>query len=170
VSSSLDADQLIEMLGLEPLPREGGYFRQTFHSGEVLPVEVLPDGYRRPRSLVTAIFYLLTPDTFSALHALPTDEIYHFYLGDTVEMLLLHPEGRSEWIHLGQDLAGGERIQWVVPREVWQGSRLVSGGRWALLGTTMAPGWDEEDYRPGDREELVRRYPERAPAILELTR
>ena len=129
-------DELIRMLELEPLPGEGGYFRQTW---------VAPD-----RIAGTAIYYLVTDDPhgFSAMHRLPTDEVYHFYLGDPVEQLLLHADGTSEVVVLGQDLSAGQRVQHVAPRDVWQGTRLVAGGRWALLGTTMAPGFDAGPTRP----------------------
>lgn len=168
----LTAEQLIAHLKLEPLPVEGGYFRQTYRSEETIPRGALPMRYPTDRTMGTAIYYLLTadPDSFSALHRLPTDEIYHFYLGDPVEMLLLHPEGRGEQIVLGPDVFGGQRVQFVAPRGVWQGSRLIPGGRFALLGTTMAPGFDESDYTGGECEELVRSYPEQAELIRQLTR
>ena len=164
----MTADDLIRILDLAPLPIEGGFFRQTWVSVDetVHPL----DGRHKPAG--TAIFYLLTdaPDSFSALHRLPTDEVYHFYLGDPVEQLLLHPGGRVETVVLGSDVAGGQRPQWVAPRGVWQGSRLVAGGRLALLGTTMAPGFVPGDYEGGRRNELCAAYPEAADRIRALTR
>lgn len=168
----LTAEQLIQHLGLTPLPVEGGYFTQTYCADETIPRQALPARYRGDKPFGTAIYYVLTaePDSFSALHTLPTEEIFHFYLGDPVEMLLLYPDGRSERVVLGQDILRGERVQFVVPRGVWQGSRLIPGGRWALLGTTMAPGFDETDYTGGDRDTLLRRYPDQAELIRQLTR
>ena len=168
----LTAQQLIEHLGLKPLPVEGGYFRQTYRSDETFAAGALPARYRSAKTFSTAIYYLLTaePESFSAMHTLPTEEIFHFYLGDAVEMLLLYPDGGSERVVLGQDLLAGQRVQFVVPRGVWQGSRVVSGGRFALLGTTLAPGFDDTDYVGGDREELIRRYPAHATLIRQLTR
>jgi predicted cupin superfamily sugar epimerase len=153
--SSLTAARVVELLGLAPLPVEGGLYRETWRS---------PAG--------SAIYYLLTaePGSFSALHRLPTDEVYHFYLGDPVEMLMLHPEGRSENVVLGHSIESGARVQHVVPRGVWQGSRVRRGGRFALLGTTMAPGFAPSDYEPGVREALAAAYPTCAAAIAELTR
>ena len=168
----LTADQIIELLGLEPLPEEGGLFRQTYRSGEQIPAAALPSRYGGPRRFATAIYYLLTdaPDSFSALHRLKTYEVYHFYLGDPVEMLLLHPDGGSERPILGQDLAAGQQVQLVVPAGSWQGSRLMPGGRCALMGTTMAPGYEQDDFELGERERLLSGYPEQAELIRGLTR
>jgi len=170
--SDLSARLLIETLGLQPLPEEGGYFRQTFVADESVAGAALPARYGRTKPLSTAIYYLLTSeeDSFSALHRLPTEEVYHFYLGDPVEMLVLPPDGSSERIVLGPDLPGGQRVQHVVPRHVWQGSRLVPGGRFALLGTTMAPGFDRQDFELGERQALLARYPRAADLIRALTR
>jgi len=168
----LTADQIIELLKLQPLPVEGGHFRQTYRSDLTLPGNALPARYGRQKPLCTAIYYLLTtdPDSFSAVHRLPTDEIYHFYLGDPVEMLLLYPDGESALIRLGPDLREGQHVQFVVPAGVWQGSRLVPGGSFALMGTTMAPGYDDDDYLGGEPTELIRRYPDRTQLIRSLTR
>lgn len=168
----LTAAQLIRHFDLKPLPVEGGYFRQTYRAPETIAVQALPARYRSDKAFGSAIYYLLTsdPESFSALHTLPTEEIFHFYLGDPVEMLLLYPDGRSERVSLGQDILNGQQVQFVVPRGVWQGSRLIPGGRFALLGTTMAPGFESSDYIGGDRDELIRRYPDRAQLIRELTR
>ena len=168
----LTAERLIELLGLVPLPVEGGHFRETYVSDESIAAGALPARYGRPKTFGTAIYYLLTsdPDSFSALHRLPTEEVFHFYLGDPVEMLMLHPEGRAELVLLGHGLEAGQHVQHVVPRGVWQGTRLLDGGRFALMGTTMAPGFDRQDFERGDREELIRRYPAEADRIMRLTR
>ena len=168
----ITAQALIKELGLAPLPVEGGHFRQTYNADEAA-TRAAPGGETalpKPRS--TAILYLLSadPDSFSALHRLPTDEIYHFYLGDPVELLLLREGGGSEVITLGHDILNGQHVQFPVPAGDWQGSRLAPGGEFALLGTTMAPGFIEEDYVPGDRASLLEQYPDRAGLIKQLTR
>jgi len=152
----LNADEIIRRLALKPLPREGGYFRETHRSAS------------SPTS--TAIYYLLTVDTFSAMHRLPGDEVYHFYQGDPVELLRLDPDGTGEIVRLGSDLTAGQRPQCVVPGGCWQGSRVTPGGTFALMGTTMAPGFDPADYRHGDRDDLTARYPTFAGMIDALTR
>src|SRR5262249_26449216 len=146
----LAVEDIIASLGLKPLPREGGYYRETYRSGNSIA----------NRSLATAIYNLLTPDTSSALHKLPSDEIFHFYCGDPVSMLQLHPDGTGRIVTIGPNIGENQQPQVVVPAGVWQGSWLVNGGRYALLGTTMAPGFDFADYEPGDRAELLRRFPE----------
>lgn len=155
---ALTAAQVIAALDLKPLPREGGYYRETYRSADLLPASLLPR-FGREKSAGTAIYYLLTPETFSALHRLPTDEVFHFYLGDPVEMLQLLPEGQGRVVTLGSDLLGGQCPQVIVPRGVWQGSCLKPGGTFALLGTTMAPGFDFSDYEAGQRAELTAMYP-----------
>lgn len=155
-----------------PLPDEGGHYRETWRAEETAPADALPARYRDGRAFGTAILYLLTsdPDSFSALHRLSTDEVYHFYLGDPVEMLMLHPDGRSETVTLGPDVLGTEKVQFVVPRGVWQGSRVKPGGEWALLGTTMAPGFEFADYEVGERESLIEACPAATEPIRSLTR
>jgi uncharacterized protein len=163
----ITAEQLIAALELKPLPVEGGYYRETYRSNLELPAGCLGGTYRGARWLGTAIYYLLTPDAFSALHRLPGAEVFHFYLGDPVEMLQLD-NGSGRIITLGQDVLAGQMVQTVVPGGVWQGSRLRPGGRFALLGTTMAPGFDFADYEAGVRSDLTVQYPAFADRIARL--
>src|SRR5258706_9558871 len=114
-ASRSGADELIARLGLEPLPREGGFFRQTHLDETRVTVRRASDGDPVERALSTCIYYLLTPGARSALHRLPWIEIFHFYLGDPVEMLQLLPDGTSARITLGHDLSAGHRVQVVVP-------------------------------------------------------
>jgi predicted cupin superfamily sugar epimerase len=166
----LTADELIAALKLQSLPREGGYFRETYRSPDRLSAAALPDHHRSDKALSTAIYYLLTPQTFSALHRLPTDEVFHFYLGSPVQMLQLWPDGRGRVLILGPDVQTGQSPQTLVPRGTWQGSCLMPGGSYALLGTTMAPGFDFDDYEAANAEELIEAYPGHAELIRLLTR
>src|SRR5580658_8575627 len=163
------AKQIRELLQMRPHPIEGGYFAETYRGAPVVPRSLLP-GYPNDRAISTAIYYLLTPDTFSAMHRVRGDEMFHFYLGDPVEMLQLKADGSGEAIVLGQDIALGMRLQHNVPGGVWQGSRLRSGGKYALLGTTNSPGFDYDDYKTGDRRQLSAEYPEFSGRIASLTR
>jgi predicted cupin superfamily sugar epimerase len=161
------AQELIRLLRLEPLPREGGWYRETYRSPLQLPAAALAPRHQAPRSAGTAIYYLLTPDCFSALHRLPGDEVYHFYLGDPVEILQLglEPADGGRILTLGPDVRAGQHVQAVVPGGVWQGSMLRAGGAFALLGTTMAPGFDFADYEAADRAALIAAYPAFAERI-----
>src|ERR1700677_1507844 len=154
----LTAEEIRALLQMRPHPIEGGYFAETHRGAPVLPQSLLP-GYPGDRAISTAIYYLLTPDTFSAMHRLPGDEMFHFYLGDPVEMLELKADGTGGAILLGQNIVAGMRLQHNGPGGVWQGSRLCPGGKFALLGTTMAPGFDYRDYETGRRKELGAQYP-----------
>ncbi len=160
----MTAEEIKSLLHLEPHPIEGGSFRRTYTS----PGNVdLPRG-ERPQG--TAIYYLLEPGTFSEMHVLDSDEIFHFYLGDPVEMLQLHPSGGSAVFTLGQDLEAGQHVQLVVPAGVWQGTRLIGDGQVALLGCTVTPGFDFADYRSGTYAELSEKWPAQADRIRALTR
>lgn len=166
----LTADHIKDLLGLAPLPVEGGYYTETYRAGPLAP-NTPPDPHRRPRAIATAIYYLLTPDTFSALHRLPSDEIFHFYLGDPVEQLQLMPDGSGLISIIGPDLLAGMRPQVIVPAGVWQGARLAPAGfhGFALLGTTMTPGFDFADLESGLRDDLTTTYPAFHELIAALT-
>jgi predicted cupin superfamily sugar epimerase len=160
----MTADEIKALLNLQPHPIEGGFFRRTYTSAGIVE---LPRG-ARPTG--TAIYYLLEAGTFSEMHVLDSDEVFHFYLGDPVEMLQLYEDGRSALFILGQDLPAGQHVQLVVPAGVWQGTRLVGEGKVALLGCTVTPGFDYADYRNASYEELAARWPAEAERIRKLTR
>ncbi len=165
----MNAQVLIESLGLEPLPGEGGFYRETYRSSERMVVAALPERYKADKEFGTAMYYLLTAETTSALHRLPTDEVFHFYLGDPVVMLQLYPDGTGKTITLGPDILSGQIVQCVVPKFVWQGAALVAGGRFALMGTTMAPAFDFADFELGNRAKLLAQYEVHSELINRLT-
>ncbi|MDQ0614068.1 putative cupin superfamily sugar epimerase [Microbacterium sp. W4I4] len=146
----LRADDVIEMLGLERLPVEGGMFRSTFEN-----------------AYSGAIYYLTSGDDVSALHALDSAEIWHWYGGAALQMLVLHPDGTVEQPVLGMDLRSGQRPQFVAPAGCWQG--VSSLGDWTLVGTTLAPQYTPEGFHIGCRVPLQTAYPEVAGRIEYLT-
>ena len=148
----MTAQWLIDKLELAPLPGEGGFYRETYRSEECMQRGTAH------KNASTAIYFLLTAETKSALHRLPTDEVFHFYLGDTVEMVQIDKTGKLKRVRLGSSLVNDEKVQVLVPAGVWQGSALVPGGKWALMGTTMAPGFDFSDLELAT-EELAAQYP-----------
>ena len=165
----MTADDIKTILHLIPHP-EGGSYLQTYKATERISPDALGNHYDDARVAATAIYYLLEPGTFSEMHRLRSDEIFHFYLGDPVEMLQLWPNGNSRLVQLGPDLSAGQNPQVIVPKNVWQGSRLVAGGRFALLGCTVAPGFEFADYESGSRESLFVQYPAHRDLIAALPR
>jgi uncharacterized protein len=166
----LNAEKLKSLLNLVPLSIEGGCFFETYRSSEMIPQVCLPVRYSGSRTFGTCIYYLLEPNTFSEIHRVASDEIFHFYLGDPVEMLQLWPDGSAKKVLIGSDIESGMVPQLVVPHGVWQGARLVAGGEFALLGCTVSPGFDYEDYESGSRQLLCEAYPEHRDMICALTR
>jgi len=154
---SSTAAQLIEQLRLEPLPGEGGYFRQTS---------------RRPTA--SAIFFLLTPGDFSALHRIAQDEVWHFYAGDRVEHVQFAADGSVQVARMGPDVLAGDQPQVIVPAGIWQGARLAPamtpGAGYALLGCTVSPPWDERGFELGARAALLAGFPAHAGWVHALTR
>jgi len=161
----MTADDVKKVLGLQPHPREGGWYVRTWESAEYVS---LPR-YTGKRRTSTAIYYLLEPGTFSEMHVLQSDEIFHHYLGGAVEMLQLFEDGSSTVTVIGKDIAAGEVPQHVVPRGVWQGSRLLKSEGWALLGCTVSPGFEFQDYANASAAELIARWPAEAERIRRLT-
>jgi predicted cupin superfamily sugar epimerase len=156
----LTPDDLVAHYDLEPIPREGGLFRRTWAG------PARPDG--RPEG--TAIVALLKAPDYSALHRLPSDEVWHFYLGDPLELLLLAPDGTTRTAVLGPDVRHGQHLQFTVTGSTWMGARVVAGGAWTFFGCTMAPGFTYEGYEHGEAGELTARYPSEAARIAGLCR
>jgi len=166
----ITAEEIKRLLHLKSHPEEGGYFIETYRSDEPIPEIALPGRYRGTRCYGTAIYYLLTPETFSAIHRLRSDEIFHFYLGDPAEILQLWPDGSGKILILGSDILKGMQPQVIVPRHIWQGARLLLGGTFALLGTTVSPGFEFKDYESGKQKELISSYPGFRDLIVALTK
>lgn len=163
------AAQVAAELKLQPHP-EGGYFKEVYRSDEELASESLPARYNEAKRFSTSIYYLITADTFSAMHRLKSDETLHYYSGDTALVFMIHPDGRAEEILMGNNILHAERPQIVVPRQVWFGIKVVETGEYTLTGTTVAPGFEFSDFEMGKRESLIRQYPEHAEKIRLFTR
>ncbi len=163
----MDVEEIKQILGLEPLVWEGGFYRETYRSTVTVP---RPQVGSEARSLSTAIYYLLTPNSCSVMHRITSDEIFHFYAGDAVEFLTLGEKEDTGLSTLGTNLRQKEMPQKIVRAGVWQGSRLMPGGRYCLMGTTVSPGFDWHDFELGDRETLMAQYPTWSDHIGALTR
>ncbi|TWT48486.1 cupin domain-containing protein [Botrimarina hoheduenensis] len=164
-TSEPTAAEVIRLLDLEPLPEEGGFYRETFRSRRKLVPGCFGPEYEGERDALTVIYFLVTPESPSAWHVLPSDEVFLWHAGAPVAMLLLPNGGPAQELRLGADLLSGERPQAVVPGDVWQGCRLADRNAapgWALLSCLVAPGFDFRDFHVATPEEvagLAERFP-----------
>jgi predicted cupin superfamily sugar epimerase len=162
------AEEWIASLGLAPHP-EGGFYRETYRARETVDAAHLPDRFGGARAHSTAIHFLLPAGQISALHRIKSDEIWHFYAGAALTLTLVHPDGRLDERRLGPDPDRGERFQVVVPAGAWYGAAVDAGGAYALVGGTVAPGFDFADFELAERAALLARFPQHRSAILRLT-
>lgn len=165
----LTAEKIIDFFDMKPLPDEGGFYTETYRAAEKIPISCLPERYTSDRTFCTVILYLITPQSFSKLHMVKSDEVFHFHLGDPIEMLRLYPDGSGDTITLGSDFIADEKLQVAIPQGTWQGCRLKEGGSFALTGCSVAPGFEFADYQNCDRNSLLEKYPQHADMIIKLS-
>lgn len=163
------AATLISALGLVRHP-EGGWYRETYRSGGEIPGSALPDCFDGPRSLCTAICFLLERGDCSALHRIKSDELWFFHGGATLTIHMLAADGSHSAVRLGSDLAAGEVFQAMVPAGTWFGAEVGGAGTYALVSCTVAPGFAFADFEMGERSRLLQQYPEHEAVITRLTR
>ena len=163
------AKELIDFLKLSPHP-EGGFYRETYRSELQIAEQELPDTFIGERSCSTCIYFLLTGEAFSSFHRIRQDEIWHFYLGDPVLIHMLSPEGTYSMVTISRDIRNGHFLQFVVPAGYWFAAELMRAEGFALLGCTVAPGFDFRDFELGSRENLITRFPDAQEIITRLTR
>ncbi len=167
----LTAGDVIRHFDLRPLPVEGGFYRVTYTGDLQLPASVLPPSICSARPAKSVIYYLLTADTKSRLHRLEIDEMWHFYLGDQVDLFVFVPEDGYTKIELGHDVLDGQSVQTVISARSWFGARLRSGGSWALMACSLAPAYSDEDFSLPDDEDfasLLARFPDQEQILHEL--
>jgi hypothetical protein len=166
-----NTEQIIQHFNLKPLPEEGGYYRELYRSEEIIDKSALPERYDSSRCFGTSILFLLKKGVFSALHRLKSDEVYHFHSGDPVKILLLSPNGDSRVAILGNDITKNHQPQLVIPKGTWQGCCLKNeDSEFALMGCTVSPGFEFEDFEVAERKMLIARYPQQKELITKLTR
>jgi len=159
----------IELLGLRPHP-EGGFYREVYRSGETISPAGLPPRFPGPRSLATSIYYLLAADEISAVHRLRSDEIWNFYEGSPLVLVILRDPSEAEEIRLGRGAARGEVLQAVVPAGCWFGAYVLEPNSFSLVGCSLAPGFEFADFELGRRQELLSLFPRHRELIEKLTR
>jgi len=153
--------RLVKKLALEKHP-EGGYFKQTYRSDTIVNVE----GYDGPRSIATAIYYMLAGDQFSAFHRIRSDEIWHYYAGGSITLYAIDKDGKLSKVKIGR----GGVPQAVIKANTWFAAALDSKKSYCLLGCTVSPGFDYRDWELGRRDELVRMYPQHRKVIERYTK
>jgi predicted cupin superfamily sugar epimerase len=164
-----NAQYWIDRLGLSPHP-EGGYYRATYKSDLTIARSALPSSFHGDRSASTAIYFLLAGKDFSAFHRLPSDEVWHFYTGSALIVYVIDAEGNRSELHLGNRPDAGEAYQAAVKAGCWFASRLKDAAGFALVGCTVAPGFDFADFELATRSRLIDAYPKHQTLIQELTR
>jgi len=147
---NISASEIINVLNLEP-HQEGGYYRETYRSGEIIPTI--------QRNYSTAIYYLLGKGDKSHLHRIKQDEVWHFYIGGRLRLCMISPEGEYKEIILGQNILDGEYLQYVVPAGWWFGAALAENVEWTLVSCTVAPGFDIADFEMANKENLIAEFP-----------
>lgn len=161
----MPAQDYINHLQLLPHP-EGGYYKETYRSS-------LTNRYNEfdgERNVATCIYFLLDKNNFSAFHKIKSDEMWHFYAGDTLEVIEINPSGELRITEIGQDIKTGQTFQYVVKANHWFGSRVKSGGEFSLVGCTVAPGFDFKDFEMAERNSLIKSFPQHREIIKSLTR
>jgi predicted cupin superfamily sugar epimerase len=159
-------DQLIKTFSLLPHP-EGGYYKETYRSAEV--IETPSTQFPHQRNYSTAIYFLIEKNNFSALHRIKSDEIWHFYDGDALEVIEIDLKGNLIRTQVGRDIQNGQTFQYTVKAGHWFGSRVLKGGKFSFVGCTVSPGFDFRDFEMAGREELCKQFPQHKTVIGELT-
>ena len=167
--SGLEIDLIIEQYRMRAHP-EGGFFARTYQSSGLIPKAALPVEFTGERYFSTAIVYLLKENDFSALHRLKQDEIWHFYLGGALRLVMISPNGKFSEAKLGRNMGDGDVVQVVVPAGCWVGAKPVEGAAYSFVGCTVAPGFDFADFELARRSEILSQFPDLETIILEFTR
>jgi len=164
----VNADTLIQQLNLSPHP-EGGYFRETYRSDEKIAAAHLPNRYNGDRAISTAICFLLKGNEYSAFHRLKSDEVWHFYLGSSLTIYCIDPDGTRTDIILGDDIKNGEMPQAVIEKGYWFAAAVNDTSSYTLVGCTVAPGFDFSDFEMGEWKELIENFPQHKVIIERFT-
>ena len=165
----LRKEELIDKLQLEKHP-EGGYFKETYRSEILLPDSALPSEFTSGRNASTCIYFMLTSDEFSAFHKVNQDEAWHFYLGETITLHMISPEGEYSQVSIGNDFGQNETPQFVVPAQHWFAAEIKTEDSFALVGCTVAPGFDFDDFELAEQQELQQIFLQHKEIIQRLTR
>ncbi len=163
-----EAAYLIKKLNLEKHP-EGGWFKEVYRSGEMISAECLSGSFKGARNISTSIYYLLEGDDFSAFHRIKSDEIWHYYAGNSAIEILTIEKGLIKTQLLGNQTDEKQNFQIAVPKNTWFAARLVKMDGFALTGCTVSPGFHFDDFELAGKE-LLEEYPQLKNKIAGLIR
>ena len=169
MSSENNTAYWVRHLKLQPHP-EGGFYKETFRSAELISKDALPERFTGSRCFYTAIYFLLEQGNFSAFHRIQSDECWHFYAGDPLQIHIIHTDGNYTSILLGNQPDKGEQFQAMVPAGAWFASETAQGGSYSLVGCTVSPGFDFTDFELADADTLSAMYPDKEVLIRRLCR
>ena len=158
MTDELTADEIRSLLKLEP-NATCGFVRVTFVSKQSIAAGALPAPFAAERPLGSALYFMVTPDAPVRLHRIRNDQLYHYYLGDPLEVFLLHADGSTERVIVGPDLRGGQRVQLLIPGNTFHTARLIGRRHWFLGASTEWPGVVPADVEIGNLDELAGKYP-----------
>ncbi len=164
MSDALSYQDIIDLLALEP-NATCGFVRISYTSKLSIGDDALPPPFARSGPVGSALYFLVTPQAPVRLHRIRNDQLYHFYLGDPLELFLLHNDGSTERVVVGPDLRAGQRVQLLIPGDTFHTARLLENGRWFLGASTEWPGVTPQDVEIGDLDQLATKYPGVAPEI-----
>jgi len=159
-----EAKKYIKLLELQPHP-EGGYFKEVYRSGEMILPEGLPERFRKQRSISTSIYFLLEGDQVSNFHRLHSDEIWHFYKGCGVNIFVIDNSGKLSEVRLGKNIGNRENLQVVIKNNHWFAAELIDKSSFCLLGCTVSPGFDFDDFELAERKQMIKKYPQHQKLI-----
>lgn len=160
--------ELIKLFDLKPHP-EGGYFKETYKANGNIKKQALPSNFSGDRSFSTAIYFLLPKGSKSNLHRIKSDEVWHFYLGGPLTLVIIHKNGQTDSVTLGQNVQADQKIQYVVPADSWFGAYPNSDTEFSFVGCTVAPGFDFNDFELGNKDILLKQYPNAKEIIEKLS-
>ncbi len=163
-----EVEKIIKSLQLQPHP-EGGFFKETYRSQGTINVDSLGEGFSEKRNYSTCIYFLLTSDSFSAFHRIKQDEIWHFYKGSPIRLHMISETGNYSHINIGNDLDSNQKLQFVVPAKYWFAAEVIGSNTYSLLGCTVSPGFDFDDFELSSRADLISRFPQHIQLIKHLT-
>jgi predicted cupin superfamily sugar epimerase len=165
----MTVETLVEELNLLPHP-EGGYYKETYRSEGKITQACLSSDFKGDRNIATGIYFLIEKGNFSALHKIKSDETWHFYYGDALEVIEISEQGNLSITQIGSNILKGETFQYTVRANTWFSSRVFGNGNFSLVGCTVYPGFDFNDFELAKRDKLIQLFPQHSQLISELTR